>query len=273
MDHFISLFLDVECELRMAPFFIGFRTMTQDYMTHDRKLPEHELVLIDSGKLTGTVDGSNVTLNNGDILWLAPDTPHSLLWSEGLKFYRIRFSLLRTQNSLLPRMTNWSLIKKRLCAKYFLRIIDEQNHRKNPYKVIRLRSLFAVFFSDFCEFQEPECQSKEFNRKFTAEQGKALQKFIVENLNRRHDVKELAKFMGFSYDYFYRMFFASMGISPRDWILQQRISLAISKLQETDLNITCIAAELGYKDIYLFSRQFKQQTGLSPAAYRQKFKD
>ena len=44
--------------------------------------------------------------------------------------------------------------------------------------------------------------------------------------------------------------------------------LATVRLLETNSNISEIALQLGYRDVFLFSRQFKAVHGLSPKAYR-----
>ncbi len=41
-------------------------------------------------------------------------------------------------------------------------------------------------------------------------------------------------------------------------------------LVESKLSISQVADEFGYADIYLFSRQFKEETGLSPRNYRER---
>jgi AraC-like DNA-binding protein len=50
--------------------------------------------------------------------------------------------------------------------------------------------------------------------------------------------------------------------------LQCRIARARRLLGETDMPIKAVARHLGYQDVYFFSRQFHQQTGLPPAAFR-----
>ena len=42
-------------------------------------------------------------------------------------------------------------------------------------------------------------------------------------------------------------------------------------LEESELSITEVAHQLGYPDVYLFSRQFKTIMGVSPRAFRQHF--
>jgi len=57
-------------------------------------------------------------------------------------------------------------------------------------------------------------------------------------------------------------------MSPHAYLLQCRATSARRLLGETDLPIKSIAQQLGYRDVYFFSRQFRQMTGVPPAVYR-----
>jgi AraC-like DNA-binding protein len=52
--------------------------------------------------------------------------------------------------------------------------------------------------------------------------------------------------------------------------MRQRLHYAAQRLLESGLNVTEAALELGYSDVFLFSRQFKQVLGCSPRTYRQR---
>jgi iron complex transport system substrate-binding protein len=58
------------------------------------------------------------------------------------------------------------------------------------------------------------------------------------------------------------------GVSPIEYLIRIRISHACRLLVETDASLRDIAAQVGYPDVYYFSRIFKKQTGLSPARYQ-----
>jgi AraC-like DNA-binding protein len=58
------------------------------------------------------------------------------------------------------------------------------------------------------------------------------------------------------------------GNTLHGYLLQLRLSRARTMLAETDMPMKRIADELGYSDIYYFSRQFHQIVGISPSAFR-----
>jgi len=81
-------------------------------------------------------------------------------------------------------------------------------------------------------------------------------------------IADLAERAGYSVDHFSRVFRDRMGQSPRDFQINARIDRARQLLSESSLTVSQIADALGYRDVYFFSRQFKQRTGRSPTDHR-----
>ncbi|MEO0708429.1 MAG: helix-turn-helix transcriptional regulator, partial [Cyanobacteria bacterium J06649_5] len=68
--------------------------------------------------------------------------------------------------------------------------------------------------------------------------------------------------------HFSRLFKQSLGISPYQYLLQQRVECAKQLLKNTDRLITDIAFTCGFNSHSHLSKQFKQLTGMTPKAYR-----
>ncbi|MBN1942120.1 MAG: helix-turn-helix transcriptional regulator [Phycisphaerae bacterium] len=83
-----------------------------------------------------------------------------------------------------------------------------------------------------------------------------------------HDYDALAAEVGMGTSTLRRRFRGEMGFPMHHFALQQRIALARTMLLETSLPIKTVAGRLGFRDVYFFTRQFKQITGLSPGAFR-----
>jgi AraC-like DNA-binding protein len=82
------------------------------------------------------------------------------------------------------------------------------------------------------------------------------------------DYDDLANEAGMPARTFRRRFTAALGASPREYAIGCRIGHAKHMLGATDLSIKSIAEQLGYRDVFFFSRQFARVTGMAPAAYR-----
>lgn len=83
-------------------------------------------------------------------------------------------------------------------------------------------------------------------------------------------VADLARMAGLSPGHFTRLFKASFGTSPIDWLRRERISQAKRRLVESRSSIKEIAEQVGYPDRFFFSKDFKSHTGLSPRAFRER---
>lgn len=82
------------------------------------------------------------------------------------------------------------------------------------------------------------------------------------------DYDTLAADLGFSPRTFRREFTKRVGLPPHRYLLSSRISHAREMLAHTDLPIKQIARELGYADVFYFTRQFRHLVGVPPGVYR-----
>lgn len=92
---------------------------------------------------------------------------------------------------------------------------------------------------------------------------------IHTSLDQSLRLETLAAAVDLDMYYFSRLFRQSMGISPYQYVLQQRIEKAKSLLQDEALTITDIALECGFTDSSHLARQFRKAVGTSPGEYRQ----
>ena len=81
-------------------------------------------------------------------------------------------------------------------------------------------------------------------------------------------VEMLAKKAGVSRRYFEKLFFAEKGPTPRDYVIELKMSLARELLLHEKLSVSDVACELGYADVYHFSKIFKQRVGKTPGEYK-----
>jgi AraC-like DNA-binding protein len=91
---------------------------------------------------------------------------------------------------------------------------------------------------------------------------------IASNSQRPWRAGELARLCGLSERHFFRRFKEATGLSPINWLKMQRIALAQSKLLQSGHSIKQIADQVGYNDVFFFSRDFKRHTGACPTQYR-----
>jgi len=94
--------------------------------------------------------------------------------------------------------------------------------------------------------------------------------YIERHINKKITVAELAKKYCLSVSRFHRVFKATTGKAPTEFIIGKRIQKAQSLLVTTKMSLTEISEMTGFVNVYYFSRIFKQYSGITPAAYRRK---
>jgi AraC-like DNA-binding protein len=91
---------------------------------------------------------------------------------------------------------------------------------------------------------------------------------IREDPGRVPAIAALARRAGYSVDHFSRVFLKITGARPQDYVITARIERARQLLTESNLSVGMIAEALGFRDIFYFSRQFRQRTGQTPTEFR-----
>jgi AraC family transcriptional regulator, arabinose operon regulatory protein len=91
--------------------------------------------------------------------------------------------------------------------------------------------------------------------------------FIEQNLRRRIRLEELAATVSLQPAYFCHLFSETVGQSPIEFVNRKRIERAQVLLLGEKRPLKETAAEVGFEDVYYFSRIFKAVAGISPAHY------
>lgn len=94
--------------------------------------------------------------------------------------------------------------------------------------------------------------------------------FINKRINTKLMVSEVSEHVGMNYSYFSRAFKKHEGISPNQYIKQQKMLFAQKMLNETKMTIPKIAELLSFPDTAYFSNEFKSFFGITASAYRAK---
>lgn len=95
-------------------------------------------------------------------------------------------------------------------------------------------------------------------------------KYVQENIHRNLTIRELADKACMSEPNFFRCFKQQYGITPVEYINQQRIQLSMRLLNNTAYSISDICFACGYNNLNYFLKVFKKATGDTPASYRKK---
>ena len=91
------------------------------------------------------------------------------------------------------------------------------------------------------------------------------------HLQRDIGIDEMAGVAAMSRRTFDRQFRQSTGISPKQWLINQRIAAGKELLETTALSVEEIATRIGFGTAMTLRHHFRGQVGVSPTRYRESF--
>lgn len=94
--------------------------------------------------------------------------------------------------------------------------------------------------------------------------------FIRNNFSRGIGVADIAGHVCISRSYLYKLFEEYLGVSPKEFLTQFRITRSKDLLTVTDLSVEGVAMSCGYGDAMVYSKTFKRIMGVPPSVYRKK---
>ena len=94
---------------------------------------------------------------------------------------------------------------------------------------------------------------------------------MLAHLNQDLSLSALAQQIGFSPYHFARLFRQTIGESPHQFVLSQRIEHAQSLLKETGQPLAQIALTCGFANQSHLTQAFRRTLGLTPAEYRARY--
>lgn len=237
---------------------------------HDRVLEDFALVYLLEGE--GTYEDAKngrVDLRSGDVITLFPEFAHSYYnradqkWSE---------SWLVFQGDIFRQLEHEGLIRRNRpvlspgldpgLVAAFDRLIRDFGQRDRPSDALASARIHLLL-ADIVE---------RHNRRHDPDETMTRARVMLEErLDENVDPAVVARALNLGYENFRKQFTRDVGMPPARYRMLRRIDYAKSLLVNGDLSVNEIADRLGYCDVYFFSRQFKQVTKQSPAAFRRNF--
>lgn len=91
---------------------------------------------------------------------------------------------------------------------------------------------------------------------------------IEHSFRSEVSLASLAREAGYSRGHFLKMFRASTGVTPHQYVLKRRVDHARFLLKQREISIIDIAADCGFSSQAHLTQVFGQHIGVTPAEYR-----
>jgi len=243
----------------------GFYTRcTPDWAWSVDSMPDYDLWFVSSGKGSIALNGITFPIGTGDALLLPPG------------------SRVRGRQDLTDRLSVYAV--------HFLPDSDEsvQEIAGRPVRMeqsVFLLELFQRFFREQNRssgrtelWLEAILEEIRYQAAGLAKTGSAYNRGAVRDLCSRirenpaesRPVSQMAEKLSVCPDHFIRIFKEETGMTPRQYIIENRLNMAQHLLLESDLSVGRISELCGFESPQWFCRLFHQKRGISPGTYRTK---
>ncbi|MCU0426110.1 MAG: AraC family transcriptional regulator [Candidatus Kapabacteria bacterium] len=106
----------------------------------------------------------------------------------------------------------------------------------------------------------------------TSHRFAAVVEYIQQHITEPISVEQLSRIAYMSQPHFFRCFKQEFGISPTEFLIQERLRLAKEFLRNPRISVMDACFKAGFNSVNYFCSTFKKHEGLSPKAYQLKLR-
>ncbi|MDO9540725.1 MAG: AraC family transcriptional regulator [Kiritimatiellia bacterium] len=248
--------------------------------------PQAHIVLYTGGGTTGKYCGQKFTTQRGLLLLISPNVPHLFDPASDpgeLKAFEISFFFMANKHPSLEPFHVWLSALSGLDIPPLKApvLLDENQtcHLISLHKKLMTRweqrgplvwfAMHTIMLDVFSFLLEDVYRVATLKHQNTLEHRMMLTRDCINcRYNESLKLKELANIAHLSAAYFCRRFKSMFGVTPIAYLHKRRVVAAETLLLATNTTIKEIAGQLGYGNIYSFSKAFRRAAGMAPSAYR-----
>ncbi len=231
---------------------MGLFVSDEEWMHPAIANPTHELIFVTKGVVYIEEGGKRYELTEGDLLCLRPEIMHrGYKKSSGVSFFWLHF--------WAENYEYYGVYREKLSDAYNGFVLMKQlNHLSTiGASGTLIESKLLAFLSDL--------------KHLNAEENKLyhdVREYVRVHIASRLKVKEVADKFAYNSDYLSKVFIKSCGLSLKQYIDKERVSLICDRLLNTTTSLKEIAEYCSFEDDNALIKFFTRRVGRSPSRYR-----
>jgi len=245
----------------------------------------YELVFVEQGYTLHFCSGVTTILTTGDAFVIVPEQEHNYINANHTKIYNCLIhkelmDSLKDDLISLPGLSRlyesepippFESIHCDTAAKAELvslleKLKSEIKNLSEGFN-IKIKALITEIFVTYSRVYNKNARSDKDGGANVKQIMTAIE-FIESNYDRDILLDEIAEASGLSSSHLTRQFKQSIGLTPIEYSRSFRIAKAAELLRDKELSVSDVSKTIGFSDISLFSRQFRQITGMSATEFR-----
>lgn len=268
-------------DLNPTILFVSKERMNEQGIYHDHDFAELTYIL--SGKGKYLIEGKEYDVSAGDVVMCNPGTGHQHLLADPKNptvefftgFSDFHFKNMPKNSIILPNgeyVLHTSSETKQEISKHCYEMLSE-NQMNEPGKYFMLKThlmqimlLIIREITDVKDQRQEGCNFESYHKIYAVKQ---IINYLNENYENKISLDQIARNMYLSPVYISKIFKEETGESPINYLIKIRLEKAKDLLIHLDDNsIKNVANQVGYEDVYHFSKLFKKYYGISPLYYK-----
>lgn len=281
----IKFTLDTFTQDESFPFFIQFGRHDEELFVHSHD-DFSELVIVMEGSAQHIVNSESYQISRGDVFVIGSGIEHGFSRTKNLRICNIMFrpdfwngekyDIVKTAGFQALFVLEPSYARQnRFCSRLKLSAqqydkafsICSQMCQEYSDKLEGWKTMFLSGFLELSAMLSRIYTISETSSDDVVKLAKAVS-FIENHFDMDMSVAELAAMSNYSERQFIRLFKASFGCRPTEYIRSLRLRKAKMLLKSTDMTVSQIATACGYGDSNYFTRVFRTAAGQTPTAFR-----
>lgn len=264
-------------------FYVSKVKMTYEGVYHDHDFTELAYIL--SGKGKYLVDGKEYDVEAGDLVICNPGVKHTHVVAN-LKEPTIEFisgfsdfhfknmapnSIELGDGSCIVHMS--AELKQEISMHCYAMIAEKESNQIGRYFMFKthLMQMLLLVMREISEVENTEqkgCNFESYNKSYAVNR---IINYLNENYEHKISLEQIAHNIYLSPVYISKIFKEETGESPINYLIKIRLEKAKDILLNSDSgSIKSIANQVGYDDVYHFSKLFKKYYGVSPLYYKKR---
>lgn len=243
-------------------------------LTNPHRTDFYYIVYLSEGYLQMKVDFEDITLHAGEMIVVAKGQVCQIDFTSPYKGYVLMFtsnffaetefdaSFLHNSKALSPMLRRHPLKVNSKTNNFFQIISEEINRPKDSFQGPIARSFLRILLLFIDRYIENE------NFGGASEIANRFCQSVEENYKSTQNVRDYLKMMGVSSKKLSAEMAGVLGVTPKAYIDNRRVSEAKRLLLYSNLSVKEISFELGFDEPTNFNKFFRKHTKLSPIEFR-----
>jgi YesN/AraC family two-component response regulator len=264
-------------------FYVSKCKMTTNGVYHDHDYTELAYIL--SGKGKYLVGDTEYNVEAGDLIVCNPGVKHKHIVTNtdeptiefiagftNFHFKNMAPNSIETKDGQCIINTTAEL-KQELMMHSYAMIAEKESSNLGKYFMLKthLIQMLLLIIRELVgdeSYEQTACSFESYNKSYAV---KHIIDYLNENFDQKISLEQIAHNMYLSPVYISKIFKEETGESPINYLIKIRLEKAKDILiKGKNHSIKNIADQVGYEDVYHFSKLFKKYYGISPLYYRKR---